>query len=409
MSDARNFESIHLYRDFSSAMVQVSCFSYSEEEEKVSQEGIKMSTSDQIKESLWVRILSGSVGSLLTAVVVTPLEVVKVRQQFGSPVSTVPGHGLVKLPPNVKPCPSCGVFVFNNGLRECLLPRSAVPYFDPLTGILKENLPVSRSNGTISMLRNIYKTEGAAGIYAGLTPTLVMGVPNTVLYFTSYEEMKEYLDGSLPATIIPPLAGASARLVASCATAPLELIKTRQAARIGGGSSASAGLISELRNTIRTEGVLSLYRGLSPTLMRDVPFSAVYWYFIEKFRACWGSHTVSASEQGMQALINGTFAGLLAAGVTTPLDVVKTRRQVSSSVEVFEPALCDHQGAVAYESKPSSPQSMGTVATLNKILTEEGITGLWRGNQARMIKVAPACALMLSSYEIGKRLLSESS
>jgi solute carrier family 25 protein 39/40 len=377
---------------------------------EVSNKEDRMSSSEKIKESLWVRISSGSVGSLLTAVIVTPLEVVKVRQQFRFSVSSIAGQ-VATVPPNVKPCPSCGVFVFNNGLKECVLPRSAVPYFDASTGILRENLPVSRSTGTISMLRSIWKTEGAAGIYAGLTPTLVMGVPNTVLYFTTYEEMKERLNGEsagfLPPAIVPAFAGASARLVASCATAPLELIKTRQAAQIGGGQ-AHPGLLSELQNVVRAEGMLSLYRGLSPTLLRDVPFSAVYWYFIEKFRACWGDPTqLSATEQGIQALINGTMAGIFSAAVTTPLDVVKTRRQVLTSTEVFEPAICDHRGAIVYKSKPTNPQAMGTIATMNTILTEEGIPGLWRGNQARMIKVAPACAIMLSSYEVGKRLLSD--
>lgn len=262
------------------------------------------------------------------------------------------------------------------------------------------------------MLKNIWKTEGAAGIYAGITPTLVMGVPNTVLYFTSYEELKERLNGGLlPATILPAFCGASARFMASCATAPLELIRTRQAAQIGGGH-ASAGLLAELQSVIRNEGFFALYRGLSPTLMRDVPFSAVYWFTIEELRGFWPESSKAgktATEQGVQALINGTIAGILAAAVTTPLDVVKTRRQVLPSAEAFEPAFCDHQGAIAYRSKPAGPQSTGTIATMNQILSEEGVAGLWRGNQARMIKVAPACAIMLSSYEIGKRLLSESS
>jgi hypothetical protein len=41
------------------------------------------------------------------------------------------------------------------------------------------------------MLRRIFVKEGFAGIYAGIYPTLVMGVPNTVLYFVMYEELRE--------------------------------------------------------------------------------------------------------------------------------------------------------------------------------------------------------------------------
>jgi solute carrier family 25, member 39/40 len=203
-------------------------------------------------------------------------------------------------------------------------------------------------------------------------------------------------------------------LVASCVTAPLELVKTRQAAQIGGGQAAR-GLWAELQTIVHTEGAISLYRGLSPTLLRDMPFSAVYWYFIEYFRSSWGDSDrhLSPLEQGVQALINGSAAGMIAAAVSTPLDVVKTRQQVtpspsSSAIEVIGSTISGQGGAMPYGAKAPSPQPMGTVATMVQILKEEGIRGLWRGNQTRMIKVAPACAIMLSSYEIGKRVLAES-
>lgn len=372
-----------------------------------------MSNQETTKEKLWMRIVSGSVGSMLTALVVTPLEVVKVRQQFRWTDSGGGGPITQSIPvrPNVSPCPCCGVFTFNNGLKECILPRSAVPYFDPTTGKLRESGPVARSTGTLSMLRNIWKTEGTAGIYAGLTPTLVMGIPNTVLYFATYEEIKDRINRTsiLRPSFVPIVAGASARLVASCVTAPLELIKTRQAAQIGGGQAAR-GLFAELQTIVQVEGAVSLYRGLSPTLLRDMPFSAVYWYFIDYFRSSWGDSDrhLSPMEQGVRALINGSAAGMIAAAVSTPLDVVKTRQQVTPPIEVYESTISEHGGAMAYGAKAPSRQPVGTLATMIQIMNEEGIRGLWRGNQTRMIKVAPACAIMLSSYEIGKRVLAES-
>jgi solute carrier family 25, member 39/40 len=372
---------------------------------------------------LWVRIVSGSVGSTLTAVLVTPLEVVKVRQQFQSPSTTAYSQNITisstVTPKRVGQCSSCGVFVFNNGLKECILPRSIVPYFDPITGRLKENATVSKSKGTFTMLRSIFRTEGMAGIYAGLTPTLVMGIPNTVLYFASYEEFRERIKRSemVSAGFGPALAGAAARAVASFATAPLELIRTRQAAQIGGGQMAG-GLIAELKNVVSVEGAFSLYKGLGPTLMRDVPFSAVYWYFVEKMRLSWGDESNFApTEQAWHALVNGSTAGMLAAAITTPLDVVKTRLQVMPYAEVeailqtSTAAVCDPPCAILYDVKPAAQKanpSSTTLAMIRHIVSEDGISGLWRGNQARMIKVAPACAIMLSTYEIGKRLLSES-
>jgi solute carrier family 25 protein 39/40 len=50
-------------------------------------------------------------------------------------------------------------------------------------------------------------------------------------------------------------------------------------------------------------------------------------------------------------------------------------------------------------------QQPSTLASLRQIARTEGVSALWRGNQARMLKVAPACAIMISSYDLGKRIL----
>jgi hypothetical protein len=112
------------------------------------------------------KIISGSIGSIFTAAAVHPLEVVKVRRQaISSP-----------LPSNVTLCPQgCGTIVINNGLGDCTLPKSAVPYFDSTTGKLKE-LPTTKLTGTFGTFRRILMNEGLSGLYAGLKPTLVMGV-----------------------------------------------------------------------------------------------------------------------------------------------------------------------------------------------------------------------------------------
>jgi solute carrier family 25 protein 39/40 len=287
-----------------------------------------------------------------------------------------------------------------------------------------------------------------------------MGIPNTVLYFYAYDELSSRLRRRYPDDRgVPAVAGASARFVASLSTAPLELLRTRQAARIGaalGPYAEGKGMLAEFRTMVRTEGVASLGRGVWPTLLRDVPFSAVYWLSVERMRDAWRGRrhrrqpdagpgpVVSAWQQAGEAFVNGSVSGMVAAAVTTPLDVLKTRSQVVMSVEVTqamgtasaastgaapqtvgEAALCDHAGELVYRPKPpiasnlshvastgpglaaataaGPPQS--TMAIARNILATEGVSGLWRGNTARMIKVAPACGIMISSYEIGKRIL----
>lgn len=58
---------------------------------------------------------------------------------------------------------------------------------------------------------------------------------------------------------------------------PLELIRTKLQAQ----KQSYRELTDCIRSVVQAEGWLSLWRGLGPTLLRDVPFSALYWYNYE--------------------------------------------------------------------------------------------------------------------------------
>jgi solute carrier family 25 protein 39/40 len=316
-------------------------------------------------------------------------------------------------------------------LGEYVTPRVKCRYFDPITGVLRQQRKITKetSPGTLRMLRAIFAREGLSGIYSGLAPTLVMGVPNTIIYFYTYEELAYKLRQEYPSgRTVPAIAGASARFLASLSTSPFELLRTRQAARVGAGNTQNIGMISEFRTMIQNEGASSLFRGTWPTLFRDVPFSAVYWMVVETMRDTWGNQhhgqqQLSAWVQAGQALTNGCVSGMIAAAVTTPLDVVKTRIQVGTQTVVSlarsevrhasQPSMCNHGGALAaYHEGLTSSSNSGQKASQSilqiarNIMEEEGVAGFWRGNTARMMKVAPACAIMITTYEIGKRVLN---
>lgn len=50
------------------------------------------------------------------------------------------------------------------------------------------------------------------------------------------------------------------------------------------GEQTLGWVLSDLRGTVQASGVRTLWRGLSPTLWRDVPFSGLYWYGYEEIR-----------------------------------------------------------------------------------------------------------------------------
>lgn len=53
------------------------------------------------------------------------------------------------------------------------------------------------------------------------------------------------------------------------------------------------------------------------------------------------------------------------------------------------------------------PEQLSLPRFLLHIFREEGTVGLFRGWAARCLKVAPACAIMISTYELGKRMARE--
>lgn len=134
-------------------------------------------------------------------------------------------------------------------------------------------------------------------------------------------------------------------------------------------------------NMAKREGPQALWRGLLPTMLRDVPFSGIYWMGYEKIRHRLQTHHELSHFQ--TSFIAGASSGMIAAIVTTPFDVVKTQRQVSLDAE---------------EAR------LGRI--LKNIIRKNGSAGFFRGVVPRVVKVAPACAIMISSYEMGKHFFA---
>ena len=359
-------------------------------------------------------------------------------------------------------CSRCGLFVLNNGLicGETILSKMCSPHFSdcrpshmPATSSspaslgaaamssVRGELPVASASagacacpplpgaaeamraagapnaasprfplGTIPGLRHIYRREGLAGIYAGLSPTLVMAVPATVLYFTAYDSLKPALEqAGVGVDLAPPAAGMAARVLASVATSPFELVRTLMQSELGGhgpGAVGGGGTIASFRGIVRSGGVLALWRGLEPTLWRDIPFSAIYWFVLERGKRSLrdrdraaGLPPPSATTEAMRSFACGAIAGIFAATSTTPFDVVKTRRQVFAAMA---DSSSERAATVGMDQRLSSGNG-STPQVLRAIWREEGLRGIFRGNTARILKIAPACAIMISSYETGKR------
>lgn len=84
----------------------------------------------------------------------------------------------------------------------------------------------------------ITKTEGITSLWSGLSPTLVLAIPATIIYFVAYEQfrlrLKHRYNSNNPSTNgqaqpfwIPLVSGGTARIFSVTIVSPLELIRTK--------------------------------------------------------------------------------------------------------------------------------------------------------------------------------------
>lgn len=124
---------------------------------------------------------------------------------------------------------------------------------------------------TFSAIKHVYKHEGYAGLYKGLSASL-LGLSHVAIQFPIYEEMKKRLserheDGKLQSMDLI-VAAASSKCIASTATYPHEVIRARLQDWRGLGGF---GLRKTVHYIWQREGMRGFYQGLTVNLARVLP------------------------------------------------------------------------------------------------------------------------------------------
>ena len=170
---------------------------------------------------------------------------------------------------------------------------------------------------------------------------------------------------------------ASAGEVAACAVrVPTEVVKQRAQAGLHGGSSKAA--LRAILGQYSTHGFgrvwREMYRGWGITVFREVPFTVIQFPLWEAMKA-WGRNRRGGKEvTGKESAIYGSLAGAVAAGLTTPLDVLKTRVMLSKDrVTVAE--------------------------VFGKMVREEGVRPFFAGIAPRITWISIGGAIFLGSYQ----------
>lgn len=157
-----------------------------------------------------------------------------------------------------------------------------------------------------------------------------------------------------PPIQIPPsatlLSGATSGLVSCILLQPLDLLKTRlqQAnSRTAPLGTKTQRLANTIQNVVAQDGIKGLWRGTWPTILRNVPGVALYFYSVTELRrqlatqpvkylsVAQSSPTATANTPAKPTstgnLLAGAFARVTVGFILCPITVVKARFEVSAS------------------------------------------------------------------------------
>uniref|UniRef100_A0A8C7HLV4 Solute carrier family 25 member 12 n=1 Tax=Oncorhynchus kisutch TaxID=8019 RepID=A0A8C7HLV4_ONCKI len=220
--------------------------------------------------------------------------------------------------------------------------------------------------------KKVLRYEGFFGFYRALC------LPHSL-----FSQMNDFVrdkftteDNTIP-LFAEVLAGATAGGSQVIFTNPLEIVKIRLQVA---GEITTARRVGAL-TVVRDLGLFGLYKGAKACFLRDIPFSAIYFPVYAHTKAEF------ADEQGrigpLQLLTAGAIAGIPAASLVTPADVIKTRLQVAARA-----------GQTTYN---------GVIDCFRKIIAEEGFRALWKGAGARVCRSSPQFGVTLVTYELLQR------
>ncbi|KAM3618661.1 uncharacterized protein V6R79_023200 [Siganus canaliculatus] len=259
-----------------------------------------------------------------------------------------------------------------------------------------------------------FKSEGYFAMYRGAAVNLTLVTPEKAIKLAANDFFRHQLskDGGKLTVFKEMLAGCCAGMCQVIVTTPMEMLKIQlqDAGRLAaqqrvmpsvvttlkmGGTSA---VLSRSYNTspqgmrvsatqitkelLKTKGVTGLYRGLGATLMRDIPFSVVYFPLFAHLHQLGQHSSEDSSVPFYWSFMSGCMAGCVAAVAVSPCDVVKTRLQ----------SLKNGANEESYN---------GVVDCVRKIMRKEGPRAFLKGASCRALVIAPLFGIAQVVYFVG--------
>ncbi|KAI4384428.1 hypothetical protein MLD38_002587 [Melastoma candidum] len=218
---------------------------------------------------------------------------------------------------------------------------------------------------------------GARGLYRGSLPAIWGQFSSHGLRTGIFEASKLILINvapSIPDIQVQSLASFCSTFLGTAVRIPCEVLKQRLQA--GLFDNVGEALIA----TWQQDGPKGFFRGTGATLCREVPFYVAGMGLYEESKKL-VQRVLGRDLEPWETIAVGALSGGLAAIVTTPFDVMKTRMMTARG--------------------RSLPMSMVAIT----ILRREGPLGLFKGAVPRFFWIAPLGAMNFAGYELARKAM----
>ncbi|PRP75462.1 hypothetical protein PROFUN_15747 [Planoprotostelium fungivorum] len=234
------------------------------------------------------------------------------------------------------------------------------------------------NRGTMETAKMILKTEGVTGFWKGTGPTMLRAVPGNALYFFFLHAITSAVSPSTQNSSLSNfIIGGGTRAMVASVLLPVTVVKTRF--EVDGGKRYG-NTMRAILSIHREEGIRGLFRGWGATILRDAPFSGIYYFVYQKYHVHGQNGSLIQSlPHSFLTLTSGGIAGIVATLCTHPQDVIKTRLQLQTQ---------DHTNA--WEATKT-------------IYRKGGMVGFYRGLLPRIIRRPLVASLTWTIYEYLQR------
>lgn len=245
--------------------------------------------------------------------------------------------------------------------------------------------------------------EGVIGLWAGNGANLLRVFPAKAIVFSTNDMYKSFLcrltDTDQPTGTISFLSGGFAGMTATATTYPLDFARGRISGKLAGSAEQSAsgkglggrpakaytGIVQTIAVTIKDEGFLALYKGITPTLFGAMPYEGIKFGTVGLLESIFPpKNDQPSSYYIVRKMIMGGLGGVMAGLITYPNDTIRRMLQLQGS-----------RGTNSHYS--------GYWDCARKTYQEQGIARLYRGLLVNTIRMFPNVMIQFGSYELLKR------